>query len=134
MTETSREPIRMLVFAASLQENSLNAKLAMLATSVIEQHQGVAQLATMKDFDCPSFDADVEETSGLPDGAEMGPGAECLRSWFGVVGPSQLDPSGVANEGPHLWRHGAPRGIVRWPVPRECIGKAVLRGTGSDAS
>ncbi|MGA2970482.1 MAG: NAD(P)H-dependent oxidoreductase [Acidimicrobiales bacterium] len=70
MTETSREPIRMLVFAASLQENSLNAKLAMLATSVIEQHQGVAQLATMKDFDCPSFDADVEETSGLPDGAE----------------------------------------------------------------
>ena len=69
MTASVREPIRLLVFAGSMREESLNGKLARLAARVITDHQGIATLATMKDFECPSYDGDLEVTSGIPEGA-----------------------------------------------------------------
>jgi chromate reductase len=62
-------PTRFLVFSASLRAESLNARLADLAARVIEQRGGIVDLAMMKDFDCPSYDQDVEEARGLPAGA-----------------------------------------------------------------
>ncbi len=66
----AREPIRVLVFGASLRSGSLNARLAALAADVIERHGGTADRAQMHEFDCPSYNQDVEAEAGLPSGAE----------------------------------------------------------------
>jgi NAD(P)H-dependent FMN reductase len=60
---------RFLVFSASLRAESLNTRLARLAARVIEEHGGMADLASMQDFDCPSYNQDVEWQPGLPPGA-----------------------------------------------------------------
>jgi chromate reductase, NAD(P)H dehydrogenase (quinone) len=65
-----REPVRFLVFSASLREQSLNTRLAALAATCIEARGGTVDLASMRDFDAPGFDADVEASTGLPPGAQ----------------------------------------------------------------
>lgn len=65
----SRRPIRFLVFGASLRRESLNDRLAALAASVITDQGGAAELARMQDFDCPSYDFDVEREGRFPAGA-----------------------------------------------------------------
>lgn len=67
---TAREPVRFLVFSASLRAESLNARLAELAHEVISAHGGTVDLARMDAFDCPSYDQDVQDGEGFPDGAE----------------------------------------------------------------
>jgi chromate reductase len=69
MSQLQGEPVRVLIFAASLQSTSRNQALAQLAAKVVAQHHGVAHVASMRDFDCPSFDADVDQAEGLPAGA-----------------------------------------------------------------
>ena len=66
----SREAVRVLVFSASLRAGSLNTRLATLAGRVIEEHGGTVDMATMKEFDCPSYDQDAQ-TAGFPAGAEQ---------------------------------------------------------------
>ncbi len=61
---------RVLVFAASLREESLNKKLAALAARVAEQAGAVVDHASMGDFDVPLYDGDVERARGIPRGAE----------------------------------------------------------------
>jgi chromate reductase, NAD(P)H dehydrogenase (quinone) len=63
-------PDRFLVFSASLRADSLNGRLARLAATTIEGHGGVVQLAAMREFDAPSYDADVQADDGFPAGAE----------------------------------------------------------------
>lgn len=70
MTGSPRERVRFLVFAASLREESLNARLAALAVEAIESNGGEADHASMREFDAPSYDGDVERGEGLPAGAE----------------------------------------------------------------
>ena len=65
----TREPVRFLVFSASLREGSLNTRLASLASEVIGANGGDVDLASMAEFDCPSFNGDIEEREGLPRGA-----------------------------------------------------------------
>jgi chromate reductase, NAD(P)H dehydrogenase (quinone) len=65
----TREPVRFLVFSASLREGSLNTRLASLAAEVIGENGGDVDLASMAEFDCPSFNGDIEEREGLPGGA-----------------------------------------------------------------
>lgn len=67
---TKREPIRFLVFSASLRRESLNARLAELATATLEANGGDVDHASMAEFDTPSFNSDVEKADGLPPGAE----------------------------------------------------------------
>ena len=55
-----REPLRFLVFSASLRNDSLNTRLVALAASVIEKNGSKVSLATMSEFDCPSYNQDVE--------------------------------------------------------------------------
>jgi chromate reductase, NAD(P)H dehydrogenase (quinone) len=62
--------VRVLVFAASLRSGSLNERLAGLAAAVVQEHRAIADRAAMADFDCPSYDADVERETGVPAGAQ----------------------------------------------------------------
>jgi chromate reductase, NAD(P)H dehydrogenase (quinone) len=62
--------LKFLVFSASLRENSLNTQLAKLAKLIIEKNEGIVEYATMSEFDCPSYNNDVEVREGLPEGAE----------------------------------------------------------------
>jgi NAD(P)H-dependent FMN reductase len=55
-----------LIFAASLRRDSLNARLATLAATVVEEQGGVPDRATMDEFECPSYDSDVERDEGIP--------------------------------------------------------------------
>src|SRR4051794_28208109 len=68
-TKADHGGVRVLVFAASMRAESLNARLAKLAASVLQKHGAKVDLATMKDFDGSSYDQDVETRDGLPAGA-----------------------------------------------------------------
>ena len=67
---SAREPVRFLVFSASLREGSLNTRLAHLAAMTIEANGGAVDVAAMRDFDAPSYDADAQNDEGFPPGAE----------------------------------------------------------------
>ncbi|MFL5576717.1 MAG: NADPH-dependent FMN reductase [Gemmatimonadaceae bacterium] len=70
MPDDGRPSLRVLVFEASYREASLNARLATLAASVVEQKGATVDRAHMTDFDCPSYDQDVETGEGFPPGAD----------------------------------------------------------------
>lgn len=63
-------PIRVLVLSASLRQGSLNDRLIRLAESVAAGDGVTVDRASMVDFDCPSYDADVEVEVGIPAGAQ----------------------------------------------------------------
>ena len=65
----SPEPVRFLVFSASLRSGSLNTRLAQLAAVTIQANGGAVDLASMRDFDACSYDADVQDSDGFPAGA-----------------------------------------------------------------
>lgn len=65
-----QEPLRILVFSGSLRKASYNTQLAKLAAEVIEKHGGTVDFAGMSDFDCPSFNQDLEVDGFHPAGAE----------------------------------------------------------------
>ena len=65
-----QKPLRILVFSASLRKDSLNTSLASLAAAVIEKNGGIVDLANMTEFDCPSFNQDLEINNFPPTGAE----------------------------------------------------------------
>lgn len=62
-------PVRILVFSASLRADSFNTKLAKLASQVIEKNGGIVDYANISDFDCPSFNQDLEKDDFHPAGA-----------------------------------------------------------------
>jgi chromate reductase len=67
--DTSPGPLRVLVFGAALRADSANARLASLVARLIADTGATVDLATMRDFDMPLYDGDVEATEGLPPGA-----------------------------------------------------------------
>lgn len=66
---STREPVRFLVFSASLRAEAFNTRLARLAVSLIEQHGGTVDAATMAEFDCPSYNQDAQGRDGIAPGA-----------------------------------------------------------------
>jgi hypothetical protein len=60
MDDDRRESLRVLLFSASHRTDSLNTRLADLATTAIERLGASADLASMREFDAPSYDGDVE--------------------------------------------------------------------------
>jgi chromate reductase, NAD(P)H dehydrogenase (quinone) len=66
----SREPVHFLVLSASLRAGSLNARLADLAAASVEAHGGTVDRAAMEEFDCPSYNLDVQQGEGFPPGAD----------------------------------------------------------------
>src|SRR5690606_25906956 len=67
---SSRVHTSFLIFSASLRNGSLNTRLAKLAATVIEKHGGTVDFADMADFDCPTFNQDLEVDNYHPEGAE----------------------------------------------------------------
>ncbi len=65
-----REPLKILVFSASLRADSLNTRLARLAADAVGRHGATVDLASMRDFDGPSYDGDLEAGEGMPPGAQ----------------------------------------------------------------
>jgi NAD(P)H-dependent FMN reductase len=66
MDTPKRGAITLLVFGASLRDGSLNDKLADLAARCLT-HRGVTvDRATMRDFECPAYDGDVEARGDFP--------------------------------------------------------------------
>ena len=64
-------PLRLLVFSASLRAESLNSKLAELAANTMRRNGATVDLRSIGEFDCPSYNQDVEKSSGIPKGAEL---------------------------------------------------------------
>ena len=62
-------PVRVLVFSGSSRKDSLNVRLASIAESIARSQGAEVVRATMADFDCPSYDGDVEAIEGIPPGA-----------------------------------------------------------------
>lgn len=73
-----REPVRFLVFAASLRADSLNGRLARLAATTIEKNGGIVDSTSMPNFDTPSYNADVQDSDGFPPGADRL--RECIQT------------------------------------------------------
>jgi NAD(P)H-dependent FMN reductase len=69
-TARIREPVRVLVFSASLRTESLNSRLARLAAATVEANGGDVDLASMAEFEVPSYDGDAQVSDGFPAGAE----------------------------------------------------------------
>lgn len=64
------DPVRFLVFSASLRSTSINTALVKQAAEVIKKHGGVVDYMTMQDFDCPSYSQDLEPGGSMPEGAK----------------------------------------------------------------
>lgn len=52
-----------------MRKDSLNVRLARLAAQIVKANGGIADLAQMQEFDCPSFDQDLEKEGEHPKGA-----------------------------------------------------------------
>src|SRR5687767_2758435 len=70
MEDAERCPVRVLLFAASLRSGSVNARLATLVEGIVAKLGAEVVRATMADFDCPSYDGDLESAEGIPAGAQ----------------------------------------------------------------
>src|SRR5689334_8252974 len=69
-TPSPAPTLKVLIFAASLRAESLNRKLAALAARVAAENGATVDLASMRDFDVPSYDGDVDLAQGIPPGAK----------------------------------------------------------------
>jgi chromate reductase len=65
-----QEAMRFLVFSASLRNDSFNTRLAKLAKLVLEKNGAKVDFANMSEFDCPSFNQDLELNGSHPQGSE----------------------------------------------------------------
>jgi NAD(P)H-dependent FMN reductase len=61
---------KILVFAGSTREGSLNRKLARLAAESLEKRGAQVTLADLRDYPMPMYDGDLEATHGLPERAK----------------------------------------------------------------
>jgi NAD(P)H-dependent FMN reductase len=61
--------LNLLVLAASLRAESLNRKLAELAARIAEHSGAKVDRASMRDFDVPLYDGDLQDSAGIPPGA-----------------------------------------------------------------
>ncbi|MFF3914276.1 NADPH-dependent FMN reductase [Streptomyces sp. NPDC001852] len=68
-TDTLPGPLRFLVFGAALRADSSNTRLASLVARLLSDTGAAVDLATMRDFDMPLYDGDMEAGEGLPRGA-----------------------------------------------------------------
>ena len=59
-------PVKVLVFAGSAREASLNKKLARVAAKAIDALGGSATLIDLRDFPMPIYDGDLEAREGMP--------------------------------------------------------------------
>ncbi|MFE0378160.1 NADPH-dependent FMN reductase [Streptomyces inhibens] len=68
-TDAHPGPLRVLVLGASLRAESFNVRLASLVGRMMTEAGADVDLATMREFEMPLYDGDMEAAEGLPDGA-----------------------------------------------------------------
>ncbi|MEU3795820.1 NADPH-dependent FMN reductase [Streptomyces fructofermentans] len=68
-TDLPHDPLQVLVFGASVRAGSANARLASLVARLLSASGASVDLASMRDFDMPLYDGDVEAAEGVPVGA-----------------------------------------------------------------
>jgi chromate reductase len=61
--------MRILAFAASSRERSLNRRLIALAAGIAREQGADVDLAEFREFDMPIYDGDLDARAGLPPGA-----------------------------------------------------------------
>ncbi|HET7434353.1 MAG TPA: NAD(P)H-dependent oxidoreductase [Thermoanaerobaculia bacterium] len=64
------QPVKVFLFAASLRKDSVNARLIALLERVLTERGATVDHASMRDFDCPSYDQDAEAAGEMPAGAQ----------------------------------------------------------------
>src|SRR5690349_4537469 len=69
MAHPTPAKLRVLIFAASLRADSLNRKLAAIAAREAEAYGANVDLASMREFEVPLYDGDLEGAAGIPAGA-----------------------------------------------------------------
>ena len=82
--------LNVLVLAASLRRESLNRRLAELSARIAERSGANVDRASMRDFDVPLYDGDLQESSGIPQGAQR-----CLEQAAGRQSWGELVASGA---------------------------------------
>ena len=80
--------VRVVVLRRLRRASSFNGQLAALAARAAQASGADVDLATLRDFDGPTFDADVLADRGLPAGARAFPNA-----WRRPTGSSSPRPS-----------------------------------------
>lgn len=70
MSSAPTPTLKILVFGASLRQESLNVRLAALVARVAAANGAIVDLASMHDFAVPGFDGDAETADGIPAGAQ----------------------------------------------------------------
>ena len=63
------EVMQFLLFSASMRKDSLNMRLIKLAADIIVKNKGKVDIADMSEFDCPSYNQDMEAKHEIPAGA-----------------------------------------------------------------
>jgi len=69
VTPPTPPDLKLFVLTVSLREESLNRKLAALAARLAQEAGWKIDRASLRDFDVPLFDGDLEAANGLPTGA-----------------------------------------------------------------
>jgi NAD(P)H-dependent FMN reductase len=139
--------LKVLVFAGSMRQASLNKKLARVAAGALERAGAEVDLADFREFEMPLYDGDLEAASGVPAGALRlrdrlhAAGALCLVTpeynhsipgtvknaidWLSRIRPSALAnvPAVVMSASPGL--AGGSRAAWAVKVPLEMLGMLV---------
>jgi chromate reductase, NAD(P)H dehydrogenase (quinone) len=71
VADSTGRQVSVLVLSGSLRGNSLNTRLARLAAKTIERHGGSVDFATLTDFDAPSYNQDIQDGAGIPEGPAL---------------------------------------------------------------
>ena len=78
---------KILVFAGSTREGSLNRKLARLAAGMLQQRGLDVTLLDLRDYPMPLYDGDLEVTHGLPEYAKAFKEALRAHDAFVIASP-----------------------------------------------
>ncbi len=139
--------MNVLILGASMRQQSINNELAGIIGSKIAGHGHTVESRTMRDIDSPTYDADVENESGMAAGAARFTAALKASDAFVIVSPeynfsipgglkNAIDwasrgadqpfmkrPSFLASASPGLI--GGNRGLWALRVPLEALGSPV---------
>ena len=99
------EPLRFLVIEGSARTGSMNALLAQLAAEEITRRGAIANLKSISEFDCPSYNQDLEDNSGIPEGAARLKG-EILNSDGFIIASPEYTGTATNDSRSECWTNG----------------------------
>ncbi|WP_242371947.1 NADPH-dependent FMN reductase [Anaeromyxobacter sp. SG26] len=140
--------MRLLAFAASLRNESLNHQLVALACEIARREGADVDLARFSEFEMPLYDGDLDRASGLPAGAlELKRRVEAAQALliaapeynYSIAGPLKNAIDWVSRARPMPWRGrsvyllsaspspmGGIRGLWQTRIPLEGCGALVF--------